>query len=64
MLSGISRKRDAQAQSIAITMDEEQRLTEMDSLQSRNPMLYRLALVLRVGFFVALVVKSLTLWHW
>lgn len=64
MLSGISKKRDAQAQSIAITMDEGQGLGEIDNLQNNNPTLYRLALVLRVGFFVALVVKSLTLWHW
>ena len=64
MLNGIMRKRVAQAQPIAITMDEGQGLAELDGLQNRNPTLYALALVLRVSFFVALVVKSLTLWHW
>lgn len=61
MLSGISRTRDVQAQSIAITMAEGQGRTELDGLQQHNPALYRVALVLRVGFFLALVIKSLTL---
>lgn len=63
MLRGTMRKQGTPTQPVAITFEEGQTLTELDGLQKRNPTLYTLALVLRVGFFLAIVINALTLWQ-
>jgi len=64
MINGLLRKRGAMAQPIAITVEEGQALSASNDGATHHSTLYALAVVLRVSFFLALVAKSLTLWHW
>lgn len=50
--------------SIALFMDGEEMFTQMDDTQSNRRPLYVLAIVLRIGFVAALLLKAFAIWQW
>lgn len=64
MINGLLRKQGALAQPVAITVEEGQSFAELDHGAKHKTTLYTLAVVLRISFLLALILNSLTLWHW
>lgn len=64
MINGLLRKQAALTQPLAVTVEEGQALAELDHGAKRKATLYTLAVVLRISFLLALILNSLTLWHW
>lgn len=52
------------ARTIALFMDGEEMFTQMDEIQSNRRPLYALAIVLRIGFVAALLLKAFAIWQW